>query len=399
LPSKADIWMPLYIGDYLADTSHLDAQRHGCYLLWMMHYWRKGPLSNNLEDLIWMGKIKGPDTNIVALALLKEFFSLEEDGLWHQKRLDIEREKAQGQKRRGVAGANAKWGINDDGKGKADRSQRLAEARRKGTHTEQEWLHLQAFCRHLCVRCEAGNCELVRDHIVPIYKEGSDSIDNIQPLCRKCNASKGPETTDFRPNGWQDACKMPANVVPNGWTSPSPSPSPNTLKAKKQKPSRGKREITSDPRHQECKELIRQYWDGKNTDFEMTWNGTEGTALADLLSANPKMSHVGFGKLINHRARSECNHSERPSKWLRMVVKYANGPLDKYGNPLSGGGKSNGKVENNGTAIQQAFNDIAGSEVQGGDIDEVGGNNVVSGYGGESAVFPTDGGKIIEGKP
>jgi uncharacterized protein YdaU (DUF1376 family) len=113
MANKTDIWMPLYIGDYLADTAHLDAERHGCYLLWMMHYWRKGPLPDNIEDLVSIGKLRSSNAPSIAQALLREFFTKNGDGTWHQKRQDAERDKWQQKKLSAIEkasrAAKARW--------------------------------------------------------------------------------------------------------------------------------------------------------------------------------------------------------------------------------------------------------------------------------------------------
>lgn len=105
--SKTDIWMPLYIGDYLADTVMLDAEQSGCYLHWLMCYWRTGPLEDDLESLILIGKLKNlPSASSTAQALLKKFFKREEDGKWHQKRIDAEMVQWRAKKQKAIEKAS-----------------------------------------------------------------------------------------------------------------------------------------------------------------------------------------------------------------------------------------------------------------------------------------------------
>lgn len=77
------------------------------------------------------------------------------------------------------------------------RADRLSAARQLGTHTAEEWAALVARFAGRCVRCGIRPHAVEKDHIKPLYQGGSDGIDNLQPLCARCNCAKGPETTNW----------------------------------------------------------------------------------------------------------------------------------------------------------------------------------------------------------
>lgn len=80
--------MPLYIGDYLADTGHLSTTQHGAYLLLIMHYWRKGCLPADDKQLAAIAKLPlriWLDTK----ETIRAFFTDE----WRHARIDAELEK------------------------------------------------------------------------------------------------------------------------------------------------------------------------------------------------------------------------------------------------------------------------------------------------------------------
>lgn len=67
-----------------------------------------------------------------------------------------------------------------------------------GNHTAQEWESILNKYNHKCLRC--GTTERITiDHVLPLNKGGSNSIENIQPLCIYCNSSKQDAYEDYRP--------------------------------------------------------------------------------------------------------------------------------------------------------------------------------------------------------
>lgn len=74
----------------------------------------------------------------------------------------------------------------------ARRRERLAA--NGGSHTNGEWETLKARCNWMCVNpvCHKQEPEikLTKDHIVSLKDGGSDNIENIQPLCMRCNVKK-----------------------------------------------------------------------------------------------------------------------------------------------------------------------------------------------------------------
>lgn len=67
----------------------------------------------------------------------------------------------------------------------------------RGIIKAQEWFMVQLFYGFRCLCCGCQE-KLTIDHIVPISMGGRNIIDNIQPLCKPCNSSKGAQVIDYR---------------------------------------------------------------------------------------------------------------------------------------------------------------------------------------------------------
>jgi uncharacterized protein YdaU (DUF1376 family) len=78
-------WMPFYPGDYISDTGHLSTVQHGAYLLLILHYWMKGELPDDDDQLASIVHLTRKEWLRHRL-VLQAFFH---DG-WKHKRIDRE---------------------------------------------------------------------------------------------------------------------------------------------------------------------------------------------------------------------------------------------------------------------------------------------------------------------
>jgi uncharacterized protein YdaU (DUF1376 family) len=102
--SKVDIWMPIYIGDYLRDTEELSAEEHGAYILLLMHYWLKGGIIGSNVDRLSRVARTTPET---CSFILGYYFTLD-GGNYKNKRADDE--MANAESRRLASSENGKKG-------------------------------------------------------------------------------------------------------------------------------------------------------------------------------------------------------------------------------------------------------------------------------------------------
>jgi uncharacterized protein YdaU (DUF1376 family) len=121
MSAKADLWMPLFIGDYLRDTRRLTTEQHGAYLLLIMEYWVGGPLPD--DDAV-LANIAGLSSDAWGIhrAMLERFFTIS-GGHWTHKRIDAERIRAidnqSKRAERAAKAANARWNAQGNASGNA----------------------------------------------------------------------------------------------------------------------------------------------------------------------------------------------------------------------------------------------------------------------------------------
>ena len=92
------------------------------------------------------------------------------------------------------------WKKSNPDKVNATNHTRRAKLKGGGRYTAAEWKALKEKFHHTCLRCKRKEPQirLEPDHIIAVACGGSNTIDNIQPLCSQCNRIKGTKREDYR---------------------------------------------------------------------------------------------------------------------------------------------------------------------------------------------------------
>lgn len=67
----------------------------------------------------------------------------------------------------------------------------------EGSYTVEQWVALRAWFGDVCLACGSKE-DITIDHVVPLCKGGTNSIENLQPLCKSCNSRKRTLIKDYR---------------------------------------------------------------------------------------------------------------------------------------------------------------------------------------------------------
>jgi uncharacterized protein YdaU (DUF1376 family) len=179
-------WMPLYWGDYHADTRHLTGAQHGAYLLLMGHYWQRGGLPDDDAQLWRIAACSSLSEWQEMRPVIEAFF---EEG-WRHKRIEEEFAKASAARVAGIASAEARR--------KRTEAQRNANDPPNETPTERQPLQPQPHLQEI----HGGGHAREPDHFNLTVEIGR--------VCGFADASHWPP-------GWAQAPLRVRTYLDQGW--------------------------------------------------------------------------------------------------------------------------------------------------------------------------------------
>jgi uncharacterized protein YdaU (DUF1376 family) len=109
---KVDVWMPLWIGDYLSETTLLTTEQHGAYLLLIMSAWKSGGYLPNRPEQLQAASRLSPAKWKSYEPVLAAYFDVTEQSWSHGrviKELENARKNSDARTKAGANGAAKRW--------------------------------------------------------------------------------------------------------------------------------------------------------------------------------------------------------------------------------------------------------------------------------------------------
>lgn len=281
--SRPNLWLPLYVGDYLRKTMRLTTEQHGAYLLLLMALWSDGgSLPADDETLAAVTRLSPEAWRRHAPTILA-FFTVE-DGLLVSPRLVEEQERAAAiskvRQEAGAAAAAKRWG--SDSKNSKPIAKPIANGVANGKQTA--WVgdgsdHAQSEgtdpATHETAQENSKNSKPIANGVANHIANGKQNDAQSQShISEEADASsdadagaQGETPPDDPPQDPPEPPKPPkgeklATMLPEGWTASEIE--------RKYALDRGMSEKDVD----RVEEDFRDYWrgrGGKHFDWTATW--------------------------------------------------------------------------------------------------------------------------------
>lgn len=339
-------WMPLDFGEFRSEVAHLSDSEKIAYLDLLAFYWEYGWLpkeSDRLANIVHMPVDTWSNTHV---ALSMHFFE-DSDGRLHLVSAREKREKWIGKRlkarQKAIKAINARW------------SKYKAKQRSQGSSTSDTpsipQVVPEKFLEQVSVLNTKANTTTSPLH--PPLPGGQKilGVSALETTGGETDQGAGELADTPSTPSIGDGMHESVNLAKQGISAPrAPAEAGdggNLQAAHGDSVAVAKRgsagRFNSDADRLDAPTLEKEFSSeilkfmaaGEVEGFEFTLSALDLRGLGRFIRENPKVDLARFKQLLRNRAASEgVNRAEPPRKWVRGLIKYADGPLDAFDKPM-----------------------------------------------------------------